>query len=124
MSEHEGFFSRHINREEMGKYYKTATVLYEVLKTVVPPSKVQTEEKRSSEIVFKAMGRAINKTVTILELIGVKKSLKMRHQPCSITSGTKCDGTVTLMQVSLMLSQKKKAPNYLFVGHVGWCNKD
>ncbi|GJW08820.1 ribonuclease P protein subunit p25-like protein isoform X2, partial [Tanacetum coccineum] len=80
--------------EEMGKYYQIATVLYEVLKMVVPPSKVETEEKGSSEIVFKAMGRAINKTVTIMELIGVKKSFKMRHQPCSVTSGTKYDGTV------------------------------
>ncbi|GKA45293.1 ribonuclease P protein subunit p25-like protein [Tanacetum coccineum] len=109
---------------EMGKYYQIATVLYEVLKMVVPPSKVETEEKGSSEIVFKAMGRAINKTVTIVELIGVKKSFKMRHQPCSVTSSTKFNGTVTLMQVTLMLSQKNKAPNCLFVGHVGWCNQD
>nr|GEW66343.1 hypothetical protein [Tanacetum cinerariifolium] len=62
--------------EEMGKYYRIETVLYEVLKTVVPPSKVETEEKGSSEIVFKAMGRAINKIVTIVELTGVKKSLR------------------------------------------------
>nr|GEY65243.1 DNA/RNA-binding protein Alba-like protein [Tanacetum cinerariifolium] len=95
-----GFFSGHIDlsdhssyNKEIGKHYQIATILYEVLKTMVPPLKVETEEKGSSEIVFKAMGRAINKTITIVELIGVKKSLKMRHQPCSITSGTKCDGT-------------------------------
>lgn len=33
------------------------------------------QEKGSNEIVFKAMGRAINKTVTIVELIKVIQSL-------------------------------------------------
>jgi len=36
---------------------------------LVDPGNVQ--EKGSNEIVFKAMGRAINKTVTIVELIKV-----------------------------------------------------
>ena len=33
------------------------------------------QEKGSNEIVFKAMGRAINKTVTIVELIKVRVSI-------------------------------------------------
>ncbi|PWA47101.1 DNA/RNA-binding protein Alba-like protein [Artemisia annua] len=42
------------------------------------------EEKGSSEIVFKAMGRAINKTVTIVELI--KRRIVGLHQITSIGS--------------------------------------
>ncbi|KAG6648395.1 ribonuclease P protein subunit p25-like protein [Carya illinoinensis] len=42
------------------------------------------EEKGSSEIVFKAMGRAINKTVTIVELI--KRRIVGLHQNTSIGS--------------------------------------
>jgi len=42
------------------------------------------EEKGSSEIVFKAMGRAINKTVTIVELI--KRRIVGLHQVTSIGS--------------------------------------
>ncbi|GJZ27386.1 hypothetical protein Tco_0571639 [Tanacetum coccineum] len=60
-------------------------------------------EKGSSEIVLKAMGRAINKTVTIVELIGVKKSFKMRHQPCSVTSGTKFDARRTRHPIAYLL---------------------
>lgn len=37
------------------------------------------QEKGSNEIVFKAMGRAINKTVTIVELIKVYFELFLRH---------------------------------------------
>ncbi|XP_027092288.1 uncharacterized protein LOC113748941 [Coffea eugenioides] len=42
------------------------------------------QEKGSEEIVFKAMGRAINKTVTIVELI--KRRIVGLHQITSITS--------------------------------------
>ncbi|PHU21016.1 hypothetical protein BC332_12167 [Capsicum chinense] len=42
------------------------------------------QEKESDEIVFKAMGRAINKTVTIVELI--KRRIVGLHQVTSITS--------------------------------------
>lgn len=42
------------------------------------------QEKESEEIVFKAMGRAINKTVTIVELI--KRRIVGLHQVTSITS--------------------------------------
>nr|XP_018626663.1 ribonuclease P protein subunit p25-like protein isoform X1 [Nicotiana tomentosiformis] len=42
------------------------------------------QEKGSDEIVFKAMGRAINKTVTIVELI--KRRIVGLHQITSITS--------------------------------------
>ncbi|KAB1203621.1 Ribonuclease P protein subunit p25-like protein [Morella rubra] len=44
----------------------------------------KTEEKGSNEIVFKAMGRAINKTVTIVELI--KRRIVGLHQITSIGS--------------------------------------
>ncbi|GKB35843.1 hypothetical protein Tco_0880785, partial [Tanacetum coccineum] len=45
------FFDEKSNRrvdacEEMAKYYQIETVLYEVLKTVVPPSKVEGETIR------------------------------------------------------------------------------
>ncbi|GJY84562.1 callose synthase 7 [Tanacetum coccineum] len=61
--------------EEMAKYYQIATVLYEVLKTVVPPSKVEAETIRYAKDVEEKKEQYEHYNILPLYAVGVKPAI-------------------------------------------------
>ncbi|PWA73942.1 glycosyl transferase, family 48 [Artemisia annua] len=61
--------------EEMVKYYQIATVLYEVLKTVVPPSKIEAETIRYAKDVEAKKEQYEHYNILPLSAVGVKPAI-------------------------------------------------
>ncbi|KAL3754843.1 hypothetical protein ACJRO7_002009 [Eucalyptus globulus] len=61
--------------EEMAKIYQIATVLYDVLKTVVQPSKLDDQTKRYAEEVERKREQSIHYNILPLHAIGVKPAI-------------------------------------------------
>ncbi|KAL3754837.1 hypothetical protein ACJRO7_002003 [Eucalyptus globulus] len=61
--------------EEMAKIYQIATVLYDVLKTVVHPSRIDDQTKRYAEEVERKREQSVHYNILPLHAIGVKPAI-------------------------------------------------